>query len=149
MALAIKGIPRPSEKLNSMKIPFRLSPLDAASIKADPKNAPTQGVQPIENITPNSREDKKPTLTVFILNCRFVLINGIWMTSMKFKPKITTTMPETILTTVLYSLKKLPSAPANAPSDTNTSVKPKTKPMALTTAGFALFSLFCPAKYEM
>lgn len=66
-ALAIKGIPNPSEKQKSIRTPVTLSPLDAASIKAEPKNAPTQGVHPTENMIPNNMDDKKPAFTVFNL----------------------------------------------------------------------------------
>ena len=148
-ALAINGIPSPAEKHNSMKIPFRLSLLEAASIRAEPKKVPMHGVQPIENITPNSAEEKNPVFTVLSFKWWSLLIKGIRIISMKLSPNKIMIIPDTIFTKERYSFKKPPTVPAKAPRVVNTMVKPDTNPMELINAVFFLFSLFCPAKKEM
>ena len=44
-----------------MRTPSSTWPWLAASSRAEPKNAPTQGVQPMENTMPNTSAEKKPS----------------------------------------------------------------------------------------
>ena len=48
----IIGMPNPSEYSKSKIVPFNIVPETDASINAEPKNAPTQGVKFIEKIMP-------------------------------------------------------------------------------------------------
>ena len=50
----MKGIPRPAEKQSSITVPCTAEPLTEAIASAEPKKAPTQGVQLMEKIIPNS-----------------------------------------------------------------------------------------------
>ena len=54
------GMPSPREYKSSMIMPSKTLPRFAASINAEPKNAPTQGVQPMENTTPKTTDEKNP-----------------------------------------------------------------------------------------
>ena len=63
-ALTKKGIPRPKEYRSSIITPSSTFPWLVASIKADPRKAPTQGVHPMEKTIPNKTEEKNPRLSV-------------------------------------------------------------------------------------
>ena len=58
---SMNGMPSPIEKIASINIPFQTVPEFAASIKAEPKKVPMQGVQPIENIMPKKILEKIPS----------------------------------------------------------------------------------------
>ena len=98
-ALMTNGMPSPAEYKRSMMVPANIWPCCEASMRADPRNAPTQGVQPTEKIIPSSADEKKPRFSVlaekavprnmFILN-----------TPRKHRPKNMTTRPEMMLTIV-------------------------------------------------
>jgi len=125
------------------------SPLEAASISAEPKKAPTQGVQPMEKTTPKTTEDRNPIFKCCRPNCRLLLRKGSCNRPIKCKPKTMMMPPVKIFRNVLYSTNKLPIVPANAPNKTKIRVKPRTKPNAFlrTTDLFSL--VVWPAKYEM
>ena len=63
-ALMTNGMPSPAEYKRSMMVPANIWPCCEASMRADPRNAPTQGVQPTEKIIPSSADEKKPRFSV-------------------------------------------------------------------------------------
>ena len=71
----------------------------AASISALPRKAPTQGVQPTENIIPKSSAEKKPGVRGFA-PARPPRRKPRLKTPRYERPKIITTAPETMLTSV-------------------------------------------------
>jgi hypothetical protein len=136
IALNRKGIPNPKEKQNSRTIPFRVRAPEAANNRAEPKNAPTQGVQATAKIIPNNREEKKFASSYFIRGCQILFNMGSLIIPIKFRPNIIIITPETKFTTVLNSLKRLPIVPANAPKMIKIIVNPAIKPIAFLTAVF-------------
>ena len=82
-----------------MKVPAKTLPCWEASIRAEPRKAPTQGVQPSEKITPKSRAEKKPILLVS--TDRLLPLNRFSLnTPRKLRPKKITTIPEMMFTAV-------------------------------------------------
>lgn len=59
IVVIIKGIAKPKEYKNSNKAPFMILPVVLANMRADDKNAPTQGVHDKENIIPKNIELNK------------------------------------------------------------------------------------------
>ena len=80
-------------------MPSPTCPCWEASISAEPRNAPTQGVHPTENTTPNTTEEKKFRLLVSTLR-RPPRNSSNLSTPKKFRPNRITTRPHTRLTAV-------------------------------------------------
>ena len=143
-ALMINGIPSPIEYANSNKIPCSDDPLPDAIMSADPKNAPTHGVQPIENTTPNRKVEIKPFCVTVLFSLKDEFNNLIFMRPVKFSPNSITIAPVIRLIITVCWISSLPIVPAKAPRMTNTSVNPSTKATAFFKVVF-LFSAL-PAK---
>ena len=86
-------------KFISISTPANTWPCWEASIKAEPRKAPTQGVQPRENTIPNKAAEKKPIFSVLTLRL-FPRNRLILITPRKCRPKNTTIKPDTMLTAV-------------------------------------------------
>ena len=60
-----------------MRVPASVCPCWDASISAEPRKAPTQGVQLMEKTRPKTRAGKKPMLALF--SCRLAISAGEWL----------------------------------------------------------------------
>lgn len=145
-ALATKGIASPAENSRSIIIPLRTEPCCEARIRAEPKNALTQGVQLIEKTIPNRIDftgfNASVRITVFLP----MPIMGKFIIPRKLNPKIIIINPDTKLKTVPCFKMNWPSVPAKAPNKTKTRVKPNTKPKALYKTLFLVFVISPAAK---
>lgn len=114
---------------------------DSAERQASRQNrgAPTQGVQPKENIMPKSIAGKNPISRLFTVLLP-PLNKFILKTPRKLRPKRITINPEIKFTAPLYSRRILPMVPANAPIATKTTVNPLTNPNAPDKVFFVLRS---------
>jgi len=106
------------------------------------------GVQLIAKTKPNKTDDKKPVKTIFLpeLSLDPKLKKGMLIKPIKLKPSKIIIEPLTMFKTAAYSTSNPPITPANAPSETNSTVKPETKPNTLTRAFRLSPSSILPAK---
>ena len=116
-----------------------------ASIKAEPRKAPIQGVHPSPNTIPKRKVEIIP-ISVFASIPPVPLKILRRITPKKFRPNKMTINPQTRLTPVWYLLSSPPRVPAKAPSTAKVIVKPNTKARAF-QKGDRLFSFLPPAKY--
>ena len=98
-------------------------------MSAEPRKAPTQGVQPTENTTPKAIDEANPSWRPAI-EALVPRRKPSLTTPRKYRPNRTTTAPQTTLTMPWYATRKAPTEEASAPMATNTTVKPSTKPRA-------------------
>ena len=126
-------------------MPVSACPCCDASINAEPRNAPTHGVHPMENTSPKTSAEKNPISRVSI--CLFIPLNILNLkTPKKLSPNMITMAPVITFTAVWYSLRNPPAVPASMPINTKTTVKPSTNPMEFASVFLGVLSP-PPAKY--
>ena len=126
--MTTNGTHSPSAYTKSSPAPTAALPCSAANARMVPKIGPTHGVQPNENAKPSTNAPRMPRTWILLRFARFSLFRkGIRITPAKCRPKMNTRMPSAMAT---YELSNAdPSAPAPAPSVTNTQQMPSTNAM--------------------
>ena len=123
-----------------------MEPCCDAIISAEPRNAPTHGVQPMEKTIPNKKDDAWVCFFTSI-ELRFVLFKKLMLSApVKFRPKMMTISPVIMLTIILCEVSSPPRVPAKAPRRIKTRVNPATNVMALGKALCLGRSVVSPAK---